>query len=147
MMDFAPFQTTQVAAVFDRWEPAIRLPLLQLRQHILDVAAQTGGVGPLAETLKWGEPAWLPATPGTGTTLRINRLKRSRTGYALFVPCQTGLIQTFAQHYPGTFAFQGNRAILLDAGTAIDVLPLRHCIALALTCHRRKATAAARADR
>ena len=140
-MDFAPFQNAQVAAVFDSWEPAVRLPLLHLRQRILEVAAQTDGVGPLAETLKWGEPAWLPARPAVGTTLRINRLKGSNTGYALFVPCQSGLIPTFAQHYPGTFAFQGHRAIVLDAGTAIAEQPLRHCIALALTCHRRKAPA------
>lgn len=71
-----------VKAVFDAIPSRLRAPLLKLRGHILATAAQTPGVGDLTETLKWNEPAYLPRTPRTGTTIRINAVKGGGDQYA-----------------------------------------------------------------
>lgn len=133
-----PFDDPAVKAVFDAYPPAPRADLLALRALILDTAATTDGVGPLVETLKWGQPAYLPARPRVGTTVRIDALRDRPDGYALFVHCQSRLTDTFRQLYPGQFTFDGNRALLFTAGQPRADDALKHCIALALTHHLRK---------
>ncbi|MCV9941015.1 DUF1801 domain-containing protein [Boseaceae bacterium BT-24-1] len=135
-MIFAPFADEAVEAKFRSLPESLRSPMLRLRQMILDVAAGSPDIGPLTETLKWGEPAWLPERPGTGTTVRADALKGSATHYALYVHCQTSLIETFRRHYPAQFSYEGNRALIFAAGSEPLAEPLAHCIALALTYHR-----------
>jgi hypothetical protein len=134
---FAPFNDRGVKAVFQSFPPGLRTPLLRLRQCILDTAAQTAAVGELIETLKWREPAYVPKKPRVGTTIRINGIKGSQDRYALYVHCQTSLIETFQHLYPREFLFQGSRALLFHAKNDIPEAPLKHCIAMALTYHRR----------
>ena len=136
-MEFSPFENQDVAAIFAALSTDLRPPLLRLRQLVLDTASQTANVGELIETLKWGEPAYLPAKARTGTTIRINALRGSRDRYALFVPCQTSLVETWRRRYCEIFTFEGNRAILFQIGHDIPSAALRHCIAMALTYHRR----------
>jgi len=138
-----PFRDRKVRAVFDAYPPRLRAPLLKLRELILRVAAETEGVGKLVETLKWGEPAYLPAKGGVGTTVRINALKGSTDRYAVFVNCQTTLIATFRELYPGLFAFEGNRAVVFKVGDRLPVAALKHCVALALTYHLHRRRGAA----
>ncbi|MDB5472209.1 MAG: hypothetical protein JWR84_3769 [Caulobacter sp.] len=126
-----------VRAVIDAWPPPVRPGLLALRDMILETAAQTEGVGPLDESLKWGEPAYRPVRPRTGTTVRINALKGRTDGYAAYFHCQSGLIGQFRMLYPDDFTFEGERALIFQAGQAPPAEPLRHCIALALTHHLR----------
>ena len=66
-----------VRAVFDAQPPALRAALLDLRGLVLAAAAGSGRVGELIETLKWGEPAYLPRKAKVGTTVRINAVKGS----------------------------------------------------------------------
>jgi Domain of unknown function (DU1801) len=110
---------------------------MALRELMFDTAAATAGVGRLTETLKWGQPSYLTEETGSGTTVRIDRLK-SGDGYAVYFHCQSGLIDQFRELYPDTFKYEGNRAILFDAKDRLPVRELRHCIALALTHHLRK---------
>ncbi|MCB2102738.1 MAG: DUF1801 domain-containing protein, partial [Rhodobacterales bacterium] len=126
-----------VAAVFDAQPPDVRARLLALRDLILDTAAETPGVGPIEETLKWGEPAYLTSASGSGTTIRINGRPGPGT-YALFVNCRTRLVMDIADQYPDAFAVEGNRALVLDARAEPPVAALRHAIVLALTYHARK---------
>jgi len=135
-MQFDGFADRAVELAFQAQPDALRTPLLHLRQTILDTAARTAAVGELTETLKWGEPAYLPAKPRIGSTIRINALKGSHTRYALYVHCQTSLVDTFRNHYPVEFVFDGDRAILFQLGDPIPFAALEHCIALALTYHR-----------
>ena len=104
----------KVAAAFDAIAPAQRAALLALRRLILETAAETPEVGPLVETLKWGEPAYLPARARVGTTVRINALKGSADGYAMYVNCKTSLLESYRHLYPDTFGFAGQRAVLLS---------------------------------
>lgn len=117
---------------------ATRDALLALRKLILATAAETQGIGKLVETTKWGEPAYLPKAPRVGTTVRINALKGSPDRVAMFFNCQTTLVASFRERYAGMLEFEGNRAIVLPVAKALPVKVLKHCIAMALTYHRRK---------
>jgi len=124
-----------VAEVFDKHPPATRNRLLALRSIILDTAASTPGVGPIAETLKWGQISYLTPESRSGTTIRIDARE---DGVAMFVNCQTDLVERYRAAYPDAFRYEGDRALLLDGGAAIDDPALRHCIAMALTYHLNK---------
>jgi hypothetical protein len=95
-------------------------------------------VGPVEETLRWGQPSYLTAQSGSGSTIRIDRV-RSRPGrYAMYFHCRTTLVETFKRRHPGTFRYEGNRAILFEAHEKVPVGVLSRCIALALTYHRSR---------
>lgn len=131
------FGDARVAAVFKAYPPGLRTRLMALRELVFDTAARTPGVGRLDETLKWGQPSYVTAESGSGSTVRIDRLKNS-DGYAIYFHCQSGLVDQFRAIYPDTFAYEGKRAIVFDGKTRVPVRALRHCIGLALTHHARK---------
>jgi hypothetical protein len=132
-----PFDDPRVKALFDTFPRTLRADVLTLRDLIFDTASRTDGVGALTETLKWGQPAYLPRKPRTGSTIRIGALSGQGGRYAMFVHCQTTLVSDFRLLYEGQLAFEGNRAIALVHGEALPRAPLQHCIALALTYHAR----------
>lgn len=134
-----PFTDRNVAKVFDAYPDTIRAKLMTLRAMILETAASIGGVGPLEETLKWGQPSYLTAESGTGSTIRIDRVKPDDNRVAMYFHCQTDLVATFRELYPAQMEYGGNRSILFDAAARIPEKALRHCIGLALTYHGRKA--------
>jgi hypothetical protein len=134
----AKFADPSVKAVFDAYPPKLRAKLLALRDLIFATAKAAADIGPLTETLKWGQPSYLTAASGSGTTLRIDRVKSVDNQYALYVHCQTNLVTTFRAHYPRKFSFAGNRGIVFSLDDKIDTEALRHCVGLALTYHRRK---------
>jgi hypothetical protein len=126
---------TNVAAVFDRYPVALREKLLALRSTILDVARQEN-VGPVAETLKWGQPAYLTAS-GSGTTIRIDRDDSNGGSLALYVNCKSSLVGEWRERFPG-MAFGGDRSLHLTLDANLGDPRLLMCIADALTYHRRK---------
>jgi hypothetical protein len=130
-----------VAAAFSSYPKPLRAKLIALQQLILDTAATTHGVGPLEETLKWGQVSYLTSESKSGSTIRIDQAKPATDQYAVYFHCQTDLVATFRELYPTEFVYGGNRSILFNVEDAIDESALRHCVALALTYHlnRRKA--------
>lgn len=126
-----------VDAVFDACPEPARTKLKSLRRLIFDTARQTRGAGRIEEALKWGQPSYLTTETGSGSTIRIDRVKSADNEVAVFFHCQTDLIATFRELYP-QLRYSGNRAILLDAGKKLPEAELRHCVALALTYHLRK---------
>jgi hypothetical protein len=130
-----PFSDPAVEAVFQAYPDALRRPLLRLRALIFEAARENACVGDLIETLKWGQPAYLPARPRIGTTIRLGALKDRPDAYALFVHCQTSLADTFRGLYGETLSVEGDRAIVFSARTEPPRDALKHCIALALTYH------------
>ena len=108
-----------VKAVFDAHPAAVRARLLKLRALIF-AAAKASDVGALTETLKWGQPAYLPKAARTGTTIRIDTLKGSDGKVAMFVPCQTTLIASFRERYGDQFVFEGKRAIIFSPGATTN---------------------------
>jgi len=125
-----------VDAMFDACPAPARAKLRALRRLILDTARATKGVGRIEEALKWGQPSYLTAETGSGSTIRIDRVK-SANQVAVFFHCQTNLVETFRELYP-ELSYSGNRAILLDADAKLPEAELRHCVALALTYHLRQ---------
>ena len=128
------FQSDAVENRFAAYAKPMRDRLLALRALIFETAAATDGVGAIEETLKWNEPAYIAKT---GTTIRINAHKKSDTDYALYVHCQTDLLDRYRALYSDKLTFDGNRAILFDGRAGLPAEPLRHCIAMALLYHRR----------
>jgi hypothetical protein len=124
-----------VAAVLDAYPAPLRDRLLALRALIQETAAATEGVGPLEETLKWGEVSYLTSASGSGTTVRIGRDKRSGRP-AIFVNCKTDLLSRYRALYPDAFTYDGERGVVV--GDAPDEAALKHVVALALTYHARK---------
>jgi hypothetical protein len=116
----------------------MRYALEELRATILDVAAAIRAVGRVEESLKWGQPAYRPVSPRTGTTLRIGPMPESDTEYALFFHCQTSLAGDFRALYPDQFRIVDDRALVFSLGDVLPEIPLRHCIGIALTYHLRE---------
>jgi len=125
-----------VERVFAAYPPVMRKKLLALRELILRTAAETEGVGELEETLKWGEPAYLTSSTGSGSTIRIDWKKKRPNEYAMYFNCQTTLVETFRTLFPNDFKFEGNRALVFGEADAIPMDALAFCIASALTYHR-----------
>lgn len=107
-----------------------------LKRLIIDVAAQAPEIGPLVQSLKWGEQSFTPAKTKIGSSVQIQ--PRANGGVALMVICHTNLVDEFHALYPDALTYEGNRAIVLPAGADIDLKALSHCIALALTYKLRK---------
>ena len=131
------FADGAVASVFKAYPADLRRRLMALRELVFETAAETKGVGPLREALKWGQPSFLTTETGSGTTVRIDRLKKG-DGYAIYFHCQSGLVGQFKELYPDTFRYEGKRAIVFELMERVPVKALRHCIGLALTHHLRK---------
>jgi len=135
-------QDPSVEAVFAAYPAALRAALLGLRRLILETAAATPGVGPLTEALRWKQPSYLTEQSKSGTTIRIDAVKGSDDAYALYVNCKTTLLESYRHLYPDAFRYEGQRAVLFSAKAPPPEAALRHLVALALTYHQAKRTAA-----
>ncbi|MCC0034526.1 MAG: DUF1801 domain-containing protein [Hoeflea sp.] len=107
-----------------------------LKSLIHRVAAATPEIGPLEESLKWGEQSFTPIKRNVGSSVRIS--ERMDGSLALMFICHTNLVDEFRDLYPDTLTYEGNRAIILQPGVDADRVALEHCIALALTYKLRK---------
>ncbi len=133
-----PPMTPEVARVFENYPDVPRAKLLALRQLIYDTASATEGVGPITETLKWGEPAYLTAASKSGSTIRIGWKSSRPDRYGIYFNCSTSLVDGFRQEFPEAFMFEGNRALTFEVSEEVPAEPLAVCIAMALTYHRAK---------
>jgi len=123
-----------VAEVFSAIPDLPRAKLLRLRALIFKSAAMLPQIGQLEETLKWGEPSYLTKSK-SGTTIRIH-WKEQRPEYcALYVHCQTNLVELFRDRFGLDFEFEGNRAVLFPVKGRFPSAALRACIEMALTYH------------
>jgi Domain of unknown function (DU1801) len=129
-----PAPSPEVAAVFAAASPGARMGLMALRDLIFTVAGETPGVGPLAEGLRWGQPAYLTLATGSGCSLRIGPTPQD---FALFVHCQTTLIEDFRSGPGARFRTSGTRAVLFQNADEIDPAALAPLISRALTWHKR----------
>lgn len=131
-----PITDASVAAVYDRFAPAERVSLLKLRALIFEEAAKIDAFGELIETLKWGQPAYLPSKTKVGTTIRLGLPKSG--GFAMYTHCQTSLISDFSAQFGDEMSFEGNRGVLFQAGADVPTEPMRILIARALTYHMKE---------
>jgi Domain of unknown function (DU1801) len=133
-----PQMPVTVAKAFSAFPERVRAQLLQARDLIFETAAAIEGVGPLTEALKWGEPAYLTEATGSGSTIRLGWFRPSERDCAVLFNCRTTLVDDFRSQFPDVFAYEKNRAILLDARKPLPKAPLSACLGMALTYHRRR---------
>jgi hypothetical protein len=133
-----PPMPADVAAAFSAFPAGVRARLLEVRDLIFQTAAFIEGVGPLTETLKWGEPAYLTEMSGSGSTIRLGWLRSSERACAVLFNCRTTLVDDFRERFPDVFAYEKNRAVLFDARQPLPKAPLSTCLGMALTYHRRR---------
>lgn len=134
-----PFRDPSVKAAFDAYPPRVRARLLDLRELIYSTASELEGCGQIVECLKWGQPAYLTEKPKSGTTVRLDAIRGDLDGYGIFVHCQTRLIPTLRDIYEDVLVFEGSRGIRLSADKHFSETAIVHCLALALTYHRKPA--------
>lgn len=133
-----PELPAEIAAVLAGHPPAVQARLLEVRALVFAVAGETEGVGPLSETLKWGEPAYLTAASGSGTTIRLGVSKTAPRAAAVFVNCRTRLVDGYREQFGDVFEFEGTRALIVRADGPMPEVPLRICLRAALLYHRRQ---------
>ena len=126
-----------VANAFDAFPERCRPAALKLRALILRAAKAADPIGPVHETLKWGEPAYLPARPRVGSTVRIAWQDAAPDQVRMMFHCQTTLVDDFRTQFP-ELRYDGNRAIVLEANADWDEAALEACAEAALTYHLRK---------
>lgn len=124
-----------VAAKLATFPADVRSDLLELRAAILRVAAADSRIGNIEESLKWGEPAYRPVKPGTGSTIRLGWRANAPDDLLLFVHCRTDLIERFRTLCGDSAKFEGRRALVLSRTFAAPPLELDACLSTALTYH------------
>ncbi|MEM7613805.1 MAG: DUF1801 domain-containing protein [Pseudomonadota bacterium] len=133
----APPIADAVAPAFDAMPDTVANQLKRLRSLIFSVA-EAEDVGPLTETLKWGEPSYLTQVSRAGTTIRLGWSPKTPDRCGMYVNCQTTLLDQYRERFANHLELQGNRAVMIDPDRPLAEAPLATCIALALTYHRSK---------
>jgi hypothetical protein len=91
-----------MAAVFSGHPKLVKSKLLALRRLILDTARASEGVGPIDETLKWGQASFLTSESKTGSTIRIDRVKGADAPGCSLLPLSNRLGRNLSHALPGT---------------------------------------------
>ncbi len=123
-----------ILTVYAEAPPLVAARLARMRA-LIHAAADATGTQPLTETLKWGQPAFLPAKKA-GTTLRLGWTAPGTC--TLFVHCQTDLVDRYRSRFPGAFSYERARAVHLPASAPFDEAAFQQIAAMALTYHRDK---------
>ncbi len=133
-----PLQNPNLKSCVNHWPDDARRCFQTIRGIVYEVSARAD-VGPLIETLKWGQPSWLPERKRTGTTLRCFWSPQRPERISLFVPCSTTLIETMKTLYPKTFEYEGKRGLHMSLTEDLPHDAIDHCAFLTLTYHRKSA--------
>lgn len=117
-----------VAAVFDAMPERTRRRAMWLRAIIVNEGLRMG-IG-LEETLKWGEPAYLPGR--AGTPVRIG-WDRGSGAVKLLVHCGTSLVEGWRARFGDDLRLEGNRAVIVAVEAPPSPAILACCVAEALS--------------
>jgi hypothetical protein len=123
---------------FKNQSTEMKTALMSLRDLVLDTVRTTEGVGPIEEALRWDQLSFITAQTKSGSTIRIDALRGDANKYALYVHCQSGLVDEFRNRYPKQMTYVDQRNIVFTLGQPLPLAELKHCISLALTYHLRK---------
>lgn len=85
------------------------------------------------ESIKWGQ---LSYKTKNGTPIRIDKFSEGKV--ALFVNCQTTLVEQYKNMFSQSLNFSKNRAIVLEAKNPLPIEELKTCIELAMNYHLKK---------
>lgn len=124
----------KVRAVFDHYPAAAQKQLLKIREAVYAVANKEG-LGPIEETLKWGEPSYIVKG---GSTIRIDWKTKTPEQFYVFFNCKTRLVETFHELYGDLFLLRDNRAMVFNINDKIPITELKQCLSMALRYHSIK---------
>ncbi|MDZ7668328.1 MAG: DUF1801 domain-containing protein [Gammaproteobacteria bacterium] len=124
----------EIQSKFAAYPAQAQRQLENVRRLIFSIAEEND-LGPIEETLKWGEASY--RVKG-GSTIRIDWKPKDPDVIKVYFHCQTRLVETFREIYPDEFDFEGKRAIIVPLCAHVENGPLGHCIQLALKYHSVK---------
>jgi hypothetical protein len=125
----------QFEARFAEYADDTRAKLSELRDHILECAREAG-IERLELVTKWGQPSFVTVKPKSGTTIRIDQDQGNGGAIALYVNCQTSLVEEWRQLFPH-LTFGGNRSVHFTLDDDISGADIKFIISSALTYHAR----------
>lgn len=129
-----PFSSTTIGDAFSGFPEAHRQKLLRIRAIIFEISSSDDSIGPVEESLKWGQPSYATPLTKSGSPIRLGLTKSGDP--VIFAHCQTTIITDFAALNGQDFIIEGNRAVHIGPlETAVQIQALRHLIATALTYH------------
>ena len=111
---------------------------LRFIRSLVLAAGEAADAGGIEETLKWGQPSYLPRKKRVGTTVRLGLLSSNPNHCALFVHCQTTLLDQYRDRFPDEFTYLDNRAVLIPIEGKFPEIALQHMASMAFTYHRNK---------
>ncbi|WP_325895429.1 DUF1801 domain-containing protein [Grimontia sp. NTOU-MAR1] len=123
----------EIKAKFESYPEPTKSRLLQLRELIFAVAAESGVS--VDESLKWGEPSY--SVKG-GTPLRFDWKSKSPESISIFFHCQSLMIDTLKEVMPEAFNYSGNRELSFPLNQPFPDKALRVCIEAAFTYQSRR---------
>lgn len=130
-----PEMPQTVAEAFARVPGPVLTRLLEIRRLIFELSDEMQSVGPLTETLRWGEPAYLTKISKSGTTIRLGCVKSAPKDAAIFFNCQTPLVEEFRMQFADVFRFEKNRAVIIPHERPLPENAVRFCLGRALRYH------------
>lgn len=123
-----------VQTKFDDYPDSVKVRMIELRRFILSLIEREE-LGPVEETLKWGEPSYLVET---GSSVRIDWKMKTPNHFYVYFHCQTQLIETFRELHSDRLTFQGNRAIVLDIEQPLPTAELEQSLLMAFQYKKLK---------
>lgn len=128
-----PFTTPEIENVYAHYDQQSYAMLQEIRTRIYELAAMNDQVGTIEESLKWGQPSYATVRPKSGTPIRLDVFDEQHV--AIFVSCQSNLIERLRQIYGYDLEFSKNRAIVLSKNKPLNFTVLDDCLMRALTYH------------
>ena len=132
------FANSAVKAAFNRFPTSHKAQLLQLRDMILATGDALNLPEGIEETLKWGEPSYLPNKPKLGSTIRISQFDDNNVG--LYFNSPTMLVENFRSMYGDKLSYSKNRAIVFSTKSPLPENIIANCTRMALRYHLDKVT-------
>lgn len=99
-------------------------------------------IGPLEESLKWGQPAWRPTKPNTGSTLRVMWHENTPDLLSLYVGCKTDLAARMRDIYPDLPQNDGRRHIAIRLSDPLPLDAMSHLASMTFAYHKSRKHAA-----
>ena len=127
-----PFKEPSVKERFLDFDKPIREKLLLIRALIFEVASRHKEIRKLTETLRWGQPSYIPEETNSGTLIRLDTYPAKKDHFAIYFHCQTYLILNFKEMFP-QLKYDVKRAIFFRVDERLPKDVLKMCFYEALT--------------
>ena len=126
-----------ILASIETWPDVAQQRLLTMRALFFEVA-EAADIGPLEESLKWGQPAWRPKRARTGSTLRLNWTSHTPDELSAFVDCKTDLAAQMLTRFPESCGNDGRRCLTFPMDDTLNKDAVWTLAWLTFTYHRGK---------